>query len=119
MTRPKDLPRSTDFKTKSEINKMINLVEKDIETVKQKIKTEEWEAVDQGSLKLGASCIVTSDPTLYPKDQKVMAQQQHNEYKEKEDNATQSKEELHRERKKMERRLEELQNLRDKWRGAD
>ncbi|KAF4503251.1 hypothetical protein FAGAP_517 [Fusarium agapanthi] len=113
------MPRKKEFKTKTDILEEIRRFETKIEKAKKESKDKDWEATDQGSLKLGASCMVTSDSTEYAVEQKAMAQQQCNEYEDMEERAVHRKETVDKQQEKWEKRLVELRELKDNWTGAN
>ncbi|KAF4429633.1 hypothetical protein FACUT_9041 [Fusarium acutatum] len=113
------MPRLKKFENKREILAEIRITETSIETVTQLIKNENWEATVESTKRLGAGCIVASGPMEYDNTRKAMAQQQCDEYWDKEQCALKRKERRERELKELKKRLEQLQGFRDKWQGAD
>ncbi|CVL05326.1 uncharacterized protein FMAN_10813 [Fusarium mangiferae] len=113
------MPRNKDFKNKREIETEIRTTKTSLETVTKLRESEDWVAIDEYWFKLAAGGIVTSSPAQYNNAEKAMAQQQSYEHENNEERALKDKERLQREEKKLEKRLEELEDFNKQWTGPD
>ncbi|PNP73818.1 hypothetical protein FNYG_12777 [Fusarium nygamai] len=113
------MPRLKGSKNKREIDAEIRTTESSIETVTKLKEDENSEATDQYWLKLGAECMVTSDPVEYDNTRKAVAQQQYYEYEDNEQRALNGKDRFERHLEQLKKRLEDLRKFRDDWTGPE